>query len=313
MNITNFSRPARMAMAAGRAWQRRLAWTAVGLLAAANVAAMPTVSTVTGGPSTFSSRFYGYVDGNTATTAQFHTPVGLALDKSQSLLYVADRDNNAIRVLDLANNWTDTFTTDGVNQPVGVAVDSGGNVYVLNQGNGSDGSVLEYDSFGYLIDIKAMNLSNANGIAIDPSTNIFVTVNNSSVIQIAPEDTISTIATIGAPGTDLRGIVVTDSGFLAVCDSGRNGILLINPTDGTSSALAGFNGQGDAFGTKNFAKFFHPLRHCQSWRRPVRCSRLRKQPGQGGQLTWHRDQLVWCQLQLLDTGQQEPGDLPRLV
>ena len=49
------------------------------------------------------SPFYGYVEGNPAnsTDAQFHTPIGLAQDSTGEYLFVADRDNNAIRVVDL--------------------------------------------------------------------------------------------------------------------------------------------------------------------------------------------------------------------
>src|ERR1035441_9820616 len=46
--------------------------------------------------------YYGYVDGDTANAAEFHTPIGLAMDSTGDYLHIADRDNNAIRVLDLA-------------------------------------------------------------------------------------------------------------------------------------------------------------------------------------------------------------------
>ena len=36
-----------------------------------------------------------------------------------------------------------------------------------------------------------------------------------------------------------------DSGMIAACDSGRNGIYLINPANGVISNLTGFNGAGD--------------------------------------------------------------------
>src|SRR5215471_9055526 len=64
--------------------------------AATRLAAQPVVTTITGGPSQTSPKFYGYIDGNTKDSAQFHTPMGLALDNSGSFLVVADRDNNAI-------------------------------------------------------------------------------------------------------------------------------------------------------------------------------------------------------------------------
>src|SRR6267378_2732254 len=108
-------------------------------------ASLPAVSTVSGGPSQGRPHSYGYVDGDTQGLAQFHTPIGLAL--SGTILYVADRDNNAIRKLDLDANQTITFATNGINRiyrPVGVAVDGGGSLYVLNQGDGVNGNVLTF-------------------------------------------------------------------------------------------------------------------------------------------------------------------------
>src|SRR5215467_12974181 len=122
-------------------WASGTAMVSALLLSSAQLMAT-TVTTISGGPSS------GYVNGDTAQTALFHTPIGLALDKTESFLFVADRDNNAIRRLDLSGNLTVTFATSGVNKPVGVAVDSTGNVFVLNRGNGSNGSLIEFDSFG---------------------------------------------------------------------------------------------------------------------------------------------------------------------
>ena len=95
---------------------------ATGLLATSNLVAMPHVSTLGGGWG------HGYVDGNTASSAQFYTPIGLAMDSSGNL-YVADRDNNAIRWLDLDFGQTFTFATNSINHPIGVAVDGLDNVF----------------------------------------------------------------------------------------------------------------------------------------------------------------------------------------
>ena len=105
--------------------------------------------------------FYGYVEGNpaSATDAQFHTPIGLALDSTGEYLFVADRDNSAIRVVDLSSPpdpyyLTYTFapipgyTSGTINNPVGVALDADDNVYVLNRGNGTNGTVLVFDYYG---------------------------------------------------------------------------------------------------------------------------------------------------------------------
>jgi hypothetical protein len=164
-------------------------------------------------------------------------------------LYVADRDNNAIRWLDLDLTNTFTFATNSINKPVGVAVDGLDDVFVLNRGNGTNGTVLEFDLYGDLIATNATKLTNAAGIALDPIGDIYVTVNSNKLIQITPGGIQTTIATITNAGTSLVGIVVKRSGptagLLAVCDSGRNGIYLINPTTGVVTTNTGFNGAGD--------------------------------------------------------------------
>src|SRR3989442_428393 len=110
------------------------AWAMV-LASTCSLLAAPEVRTLTGGPSeVFPFDPAGYVDGDTATVAQFNTPYGIALDPTGNTLFVADRDNNAIRRIDLAGGQTYTFATNQINkyqinQPVGVAVDGDGKVY----------------------------------------------------------------------------------------------------------------------------------------------------------------------------------------
>ena len=55
----------------------------------------------------------GFVEGpgGTGSAAQFSTPVGLSLDAANKLLYVADRDNNAIRKIDVTNPAAATVST----------------------------------------------------------------------------------------------------------------------------------------------------------------------------------------------------------
>jgi hypothetical protein len=222
------------------------------LLATTRLTAMPVVNTVSGGPTA------GYVDGDTTAVALFNTPVALALDKSDNLLFVADRGNNAIRQLDLSGNQTISFATYAVNQPVGVAVDSAGNVFVLNHADGINGTLVEYDQFGDDLGVLASGLVNAQSMAMDALGNIYVTVANNTVLAISPSGVQSVIAVVPAANTLLRGITIMDSGFLAVCDFNNNGVYTIDPTSGKVTSLTGFNGAGDHFGPANFSKFNGP-------------------------------------------------------
>src|SRR5262245_26203627 len=199
-----------------------LAWAMV-LASTCSLLAAPEVQTLSGGPTEFFPNPAGYVDGDTATEAQFNTPYGIALGPDANTVFVADRNNNAIRQLDLGSSQTFTFTTNQINTPVGVAVDAAGKVYVLNRGNGNNGSVLIFDSAphgGDLLATKATDLVNAAGIALDARTNIYVTINNNTVIQITPAGVRSTVATIADTGALLQGLTAKRDGRIAVCDSG---------------------------------------------------------------------------------------------
>src|SRR5262249_60018819 len=96
-------------------------------------------------------------------------------------------------------------------------------------------------------------------IAVDGVTNIYVTVQGNKVLRITPAGFVSTVATISGSGVSLYGLTVLDNGYLAVCDAGRHGILLVNPANGTATQLTGFNGSGDHFGTSTFAQFNQPV------------------------------------------------------
>ena len=223
---------------------------AVLLLAANNLLGGPTATTVQRVAGLGSS---GSANGATLTQASFSTPVGLALDNSGGYLYVADRDNNAIRQLDLTYGLTITAITSSINKPVGVAFDSVGNIYVLNRGNGNNGSVLEFANLDNqvftLVATNAMHLTNATGMALDVFGNIYVTIKSNTVIKITSPGVSNVVATVTNAGAYLQGIVLKRSGptagMLAVCDSGRNGVYLIDPASGTITTNSGFHDAGD--------------------------------------------------------------------
>ncbi|HVW96409.1 MAG TPA: NHL repeat-containing protein [Mucilaginibacter sp.] len=88
----------------------------------------------------------GFVNSTTATSAEFNSPSGIAVDGSGNL-YVADRGNNAIRKITAAGVVTTlagfksggfvnaTGTDAGFKKPNGITVDGAGNVFVADQGN----------------------------------------------------------------------------------------------------------------------------------------------------------------------------------
>lgn len=247
------------------------------LLLSGPLMANPVLKTIAGGPSQLDPRYYGYVDGVTATVAQFDFPCGLALDPSGTSLFIADCTNNALRVIssldDATASITSTFAslTNGINRPVAVAVDGATNVYVLNRGNGTDGTVLQFNGsyygaygFAFLVATNASGLANATALALDALTNLYVTLNGNTVLRITPAGVSSVVAVIPNPGVSLQGVTVLNNGLLALTDAGNNGIWMLNPATGIASKFTGFHGAGDIIGPPSIAAFNGPAMIAQA-------------------------------------------------
>ncbi|WP_164840445.1 NHL repeat-containing protein [Collimonas arenae] len=170
------------------------------------------VSTIAGTPG-----FAGNSDGN-GSGAQFNQPHGIAIDTSANL-YIADTNNNTIRKLtqtgdvstlagDVAGNSDGSGQRARFNQPIGIAVDSAGNIRVTDTGN----QLIRNVSMSGVVNTIAGTAgisgytdgtgSNARfdqpmGIATDAANNMYVadTVNN----------VIRKITTSGLVSTLLRG------------------------------------------------------------------------------------------------------------
>ena len=137
---------------------------------------------------------FGDADG-TGTAASFNYPISVAVDSSGNV-YVADTNNNKIRkitpagvVSTLAGSGAAGYT-DGIsntasfNSPIGVAVDSHGNVYVADTGNHK---IREITTAGVVFTLAGSGANgdddgsgttaafyNPTGIAVDSSGNIYV-------------------------------------------------------------------------------------------------------------------------------------------
>ncbi|MGA4577446.1 hypothetical protein [Limisphaera sp. VF-2] len=231
--------------------------------------ALPEVHTVSGGPKQGTWTPHGYADGRATTDAQFHRPVALAWAESGAAggrLYVADEGNHAVRVLE--EGWVYTFLPNDVvgptwiRGPIGVAVDGEGVVYVLNRGESGRGWLLRVDAHGHPAGaswIVATNLMHPQSLALDRRGGAYVVVGDRQILWIGLRNEGSRlVATVSAPGAQLRGLTMRPDGMLAVCDAGLHGIWLVNPTNGSVMPLTGFNGPGDRFGAAAYAQFRCP-------------------------------------------------------
>ena len=150
----------------------------------------------------------GFLDGD-ATTAQFHNPVGIAVDDN-GILFVVDFSNNSVRRIDtegnvstIAGTGTSGFldgdaTTAQFQDPVGIAVDDNGIIYVADQANhgirridteGNVSTIAGTGTSGFLDgDDATAQFSFPQGITVDDNGILYVAdVLNHRIRSMSPE------------------------------------------------------------------------------------------------------------------------------
>lgn len=162
----------------------------------------------------------GYLDGS-GTAVRFNHPNAVATDSAGNV-YVADAANDVIRRV-AANGTTTTIAgTPGMagsedgpsgiaqfNVPCGLAVDSGGNIYVADSENStirriSPAGVVSTIAgsvgvFGYADGVgSAAQFGGLTGLTLGPGGNLFVSDANGTVRKVTPQGVVVTLA--GHPG-----------------------------------------------------------------------------------------------------------------
>ena len=220
-------------------------------------------------------------DGGLATQAQLSEPVGVAVDGAGNL-YIADTDNNRVRKVDAATGTISTIAGAGysgdsghggpatqaqLSEPVGVAVDGAGNLYIADEGDhrirkvdaatGIISTIAGTGEWGYSGDgglaIEAQ-LSEPHGVAVDAVGNVYITSYwNHRVRKVdAVTGTISTIVGTGGWGysgdgglatqAELRypsAVTVDGAGNLYIADEGNHRVRKVDAVTGTISTIAG--------------------------------------------------------------------------
>ena len=223
----------------------------------------------------------GTVNGS---NAQFNDPRGVAVD-SGSNVYVADLSNCTIRkitpsglVTTIAGKAGVSGSTNGpglsarFDSPIAVAVDSGSNVYVMDQYNNM---VRKITPAGMVSTLAGSGLSGtANGpgtsaqfngpyaIAVDSGSNVYVADSSNNLIRkITVTGTVTTLAgsgvvgTVDGTGTSAqfnfpRGIAVDSGSNVYVVENSSNVIRKVTPAGvvttiaGTLNATQYFDGTG---------------------------------------------------------------------
>ena len=236
-------------------------------------------------------------DGGPATAARLNHPSGVAMDAAGNL-YIADRDNNRIRrvsvdgtISTIAGTGEEGDTGDGgpaidakLNAPSAVSVDSSGNVYICDTGNGrvrlitSGGIILPVsvpglkspayvmpdasgnlyiadDGSGTIVKRSASgevttildNLASPRGLALDADGNLYFTeAGGPHVRRLDPQGNLTSIA--DGVWNVPRGIVTDDSGGVFVADTGLQQILHVDSSGKVTTVAGtgspGFSGDG---------------------------------------------------------------------
>ncbi len=194
-----------------------------------------------------------------ASTGSEHVPVWLAIDPLTAELYVSDRPTGQIHVYDRDGAYQRTLALPSPIpgwQPMGLAFDAAGNLYVTDLGGAAprvemfDRSLTLVRTFG-----EADRLSFPNSLAVDPAGNVYVADSNNGRLMVYRPDG-STLAQVGRGSGKgelalPRGVAIDGRGRIYICDSTGQGVLVYRLVDDPSPELeylGFFGGSGIADG-----------------------------------------------------------------
>jgi uncharacterized protein (TIGR03437 family) len=225
-------------------------------------------------------------DGGQATSAQFANPTGVAVDAAGDL-YIADSGNSRVRkvspsgvISTAAGNGFSGSSGDGgqataaqLSEPLGVAVDAAGNLYIADSGServrrvSSSGvitTVAGNGTAGFSGDggpaINAqLHLVGFAGVAVDAAGNLYVADSgNERVRKVSPAGTITTVAgngTVGhsgdgglATGAQLNfpaAVAVDAAGNVYIADDDNQRIRKVSASGTIITVAGGGQGAGD--------------------------------------------------------------------
>ncbi len=220
-------------------------------------------------------------DGGNATGAQLLDPNGVAVDANGNF-YIADSGNNRVRkvtggtITTIAGDGTPQSNGDGesstsaeVNQPVGVAVDAAGNLYVAEYGSGL---IRKVNSAGLIYTVAgssrgfggdggsaiAAQLTNPSAVAVDSFGNLYISdpptsrvrqvnVSTAPALAFASTQTGSTstdspqhiiVSNVGSQSLDIATVAISKDFAQTSSNSGTNCLAPINLAEGNDCILA---------------------------------------------------------------------------
>lgn len=160
------------------------------------------------------------------STGRDHVPVYLAVDPLNGEVYVTDRPTGSVYVYDAEGAYQRAFAPPEAKgwQPLGIAFDSAGNLYVTDVSTNPQ-SVLVFDRSGSLAATlgRDAGLNFPNGVAVDAEGNVYVTDgNNGRLVVMDRAGAVIAQVGRGAGAGNLglpRGIAIDGQGRVYVGDA----------------------------------------------------------------------------------------------
>lgn len=212
-------------------------------------------------------------DGAQATSAQLDTPTAVAVSASGTL-YIADTLNFRIRsvvsgvISTVAGTGEQGYSGDGgpatlaqLDAPMGLAVDTAGNLYIADTHNNRVREVAAATNlittlagtgdFAFNGDGANAALAHPRGLSVDASGTVYLSDSDNQRVRSVSNGSVTTVAGDGEQGYDTnntatssslnlpRAVAVASGGGVAFADTGNNAVQVV-----TSSGLGTIGGQG---------------------------------------------------------------------
>jgi PKD repeat protein len=234
-------------------------------------------------------------DGGQATSAQLHTPEGVAVD-AQGNVFEAEYDNHRIRkisggiITTVAGNGTPGYSGDGgqatsaqLDYPVGIALDAQGNLYIADSGNnrirkvsgGIITTVAGNGTWGYSGDggqATSAQLKTPDGVAADGQGNLYIADVENNRIRKVSGGIITTVAGAGTAGFSGDGgqatsaqlnspeaVLVDGQGTMYIADAKNNRVRKVRGGIITTIAGTGTAGSSGDGGAASSAQLSYPI------------------------------------------------------
>jgi uncharacterized protein (TIGR03437 family) len=251
-----------------------------------------TISTVAGDGT---AGFLG--DAAAATSAELDHPSGVAVGSSGTF-YIADTNNCVIRkvaggtittyVGSDANNYTINCGGGGdhalaidaeLDQPIGLALDAAGNLYIADTGNNRIRIVNAATGFITSLSTGSYILNSPKGVAVDAAGNVYIAdTNNSRILKVTSSGSITITTTFagldngawgysgdGGPATSAQlnypyGVALDAAGNLYIADTNNQRIRRVSAATGIITTVAGdkFSGYTGDGGSATSAELSFP-------------------------------------------------------